>query len=191
MRTQLRLSALSESESDMYICIYVNMYICIYVYMYICIYVYMHICIYVYVGRTIYFRFFPICYENPPPNWLKSSQDPAKSSPNPPQIDPKSFQEASWRPCWTSACKKLDFYRPKNGQETPQNGQEAPKRGQEAPRSLPKPSQIEPRTLPNRLFMSFFRLYFPTPYSYRFFIHFLSFVVDFLKRRSLENSGFS
>ena len=149
--------------------------------MYICIYAYMYICIYVYVGRTIYFRFFPICYENPPPNWPKSSQDPPKSSPNPPQIDPKSFQEASWRPCWTSACKKLDFYRPKNGQETPKNCQEAPKRGQEAPRSLPKPSQIEPTTLPNPSFKSFVGLYFRTPHSYRFFILFLKVFSRFSK----------
>ena len=139
----------------------------------------------------MYNRFFPNFVQNLAPKWPKSSQDPPKSSPNPPQIDPKSFQEASWRPCWTSACKKVDFYRPKNGQETPQSGQEAPKRGQEAPRSLPKPSQMEPRTLPNRLFRSFVGLYFPTPYSYRFFIHFLSFVFDCLKRQTIENSGFT
>ena len=139
----------------------------------------------------MYNRFFP----NFVKIWLQNCPNPPKTPPNPPQILPKSTPNRSKGPLDDHVgpvlAKSWIFIGQQNGQETPQSGQEAPKRGQEAPRSLPKPSQMEPRTLPNRLFRSFVGLYFPTPYSYRFFIHVLSFFLDFLKRQTIENSGFT
>ena len=70
------------------------------------------------------------------------------------KIDPKSIQKPSWSPFWINALQKLDFERPRNGQE-------APKSNQKTPQSAPTPSQMEPKTVPNLFLEHFFGLIFP------------------------------
>ena len=65
------------------------------------------------------------------------------------KIDPKSIQKPSWSPFWANALQKLDFERPRNGQE-------APKSDQKTPQSAPTPSQMEPKTVPNPFLEHFF-----------------------------------
>ena len=92
----------------------------------------------------------------------RPSQIPPKSSEILSKSDPKSIQKPSWDPFWTNALQKLDF-------ERPQNGQEAAKSDQKTPQSVPTPSQMETKIIPNPLFLSvFFSLHFLTPILHRF-----------------------
>ena len=83
-------------------------------------------------------------------------QEKEKTSPEAPQILPKpskldleSVQKASWKPCWANALKKLDFQDRQNDQEAPKRGPRPPRGAQEMSQSVPNPSQMEPKTLPN------------------------------------------
>ena len=95
----------------------------------------------------------------------KIGPNPLKTLPNPPKIDPKSTQKASWSPSWTNLLTKLDFERQKNAQE-------APKSAQERPQTVPNPSQMEPKTFPKPIFKRFISLYFPIPHLHRCFVVF-------------------
>ena len=70
---------------------------------------------------------------------------------NPPKIETKSIQKASWVPSWTHARKKLAFERPKSHPKTA-------KSVQEMPQSVPNPSQMEPKTFQNLILKRFFSL---------------------------------
>ena len=100
---------------------------------------------------------FPICPKSSQ-KWIqilpRSSQILPKSSQILRKIDPKSIQKPSWSPFWINALQKLDFERPRNGQE-------APKSDQKTPQSAPTPSQMEPKTVPNPFLEHFFGSYFP------------------------------
>ena len=87
---------------------------------------------------------------NPPKTFL----NPPGIPPNPSQNRPKIDQKPSWSPFWINALQKLDFERPRNGQE-------APKSDQKTPQSAPTPSQMEPKTVPNPFLEHFFGSYFP------------------------------
>ena len=65
------------------------------------------------------------------------------------KIDPKLIQKPSWSPFWINALQKLDFERPRNGQE-------APKRDQKTPQSVPTLSQMDRKTVPNPFLEHFF-----------------------------------
>ena len=100
----------------------------------------------------------------------KFSEDASKSSPNPPKIDPKAILKASWSPSWPIVLKRYDL-------ERPTSSQNAPKSGPKTLQSVPNPSQMEPKTLPNQIFDQFLRLFF----SGRKFASFsCSFVAEFV-----------
>ena len=84
----------------------------------------------------------------------KFSQDASKSSPNPPQIDPKAIQKASWSPSWTIVLKRYDL-------ERPTNSKNAPKSGPKTLQSVPNPSQMGPKAFPNRFLSDLFAFVFP------------------------------
>ena len=109
----------------------------------------------------------------------KFSQDASKSCPNPPKIDPKAIQQASWSPSWTFVLKIYDLERPTNSQNTPKSG---PKTLQ----SVPNPSQMEPKTLPNQIFEQFLRLFFSGRKFASFFCSFVAEFVCFCKSRPLK-----
>ena len=83
----------------------------------------------------------------------KFSQDASKFSPNPPKIDPKAIQKASWSPSWPIVLKRYDL-------ERPTSSQNAPKSGRKTLQSVPNPSQMKPKTLPNPLFKAFCGFFF-------------------------------
>ena len=95
----------------------------------------------------------------------KFSQDASKSSPNLPKIDPKAIQKASWSPSWTIVLKRYDL-------ERPTSSQNAPKSGPKTLQSVPSPSQMEPKTLPNQIFEQFLRLFFSGRKFASFFLQF-------------------
>ena len=109
----------------------------------------------------------------------KFSQDASKSSPNPPKIDPKAIQKASWSPSWTIVLKRYDLERPTSSQNAPKS---APKTLQRVPNS----SQMEPKTLPNQIFEQFLRLFFLVANLHRFFCSFVAEFVCFCKSRPLN-----
>ena len=75
-------------------------------------------------------RFFPTGSAQERP---KDPQHPPKSFPNPIKIDPESIPRPFWSPSCTHAGKKIDWERPKSGQE-------APKSAQKATQTVPNPS---------------------------------------------------
>ena len=81
------------------------------------------------------------------------------------KIDPKSIQKPSWSHFWANALQKLDFERPRNGEE-------APKSDQKTPQSAPTPSQMEPKPVPNAFLEHFFGSYFPIRNLYGFLMDF-------------------
>ena len=95
-----------------------------------------------------------------------SYPNPSQTVPKPPQSDPKSIQKASCSPSWTNALTRYDLERPKNHQN-------APKIGQKVAQSVPTPSQMEPKTVPNPLLKQFPGSFFPTPNLHCFFFDFL------------------
>ncbi len=107
-----------------------------------------------------------------------------RTSPNPPKMAPKSIQKASWSPSWTNALKKQVFERLKNSPR-------APKSAQETPQTLPDPSQMEAKTLPNPIFERFFGGYFSTLNLHRFFDVFFVIFCYFSRARHRKYSGFS
>ena len=109
----------------------------------------------------------------------KCSQDASKSSPNPPEIDPKAMQMASWSPSWSIVLKRYDLERPTSSQHAPKS---APKTLQ----SVPNPSQMEPKTLPNQIFEQFLRLFFSGRKFASFFCSFVAEFVSCCKSRSLK-----
>ena len=109
----------------------------------------------------------------------KFSEDASKSSPNPPKIDPKAIQEASWSPSWTIVLKRYDLERPTSSQNAPKS---APKTLQ----SVPNPSQMEPKTLPNQIFEQFLRLFFSGCKFASFICSFVAEMVCFCKSRPLK-----
>ena len=109
----------------------------------------------------------------------KFSQDASKSSPNPPKIDPKAIQKASWSPSWTIVLKRYDL-------ERPTSSQNAPKSGPKTLQSVPNPSQMEPKTLPNQIFEQFLRLFFSGRKFASFFCSFVAEFVCFCKSRPLK-----
>ena len=70
--------------------------------------------------------------------------------------------------------------------ERPNSSPEAPKSAQETPKTLPDPSQMEPKTLPSLTLMRFFTLYLPTPNLHRFFIGLSSIFGCFVIARNLD-----
>ena len=109
----------------------------------------------------------------------KLSQDTSKSSPNLPKIDPKAIQEASWSPSWTIVLKRYDL-------ERPTSSQNAPKSGPKTLQSVPNPSQMEPKTLPNQIFEQFLSLFFSGRKFASFFFSFVAEFVCFCKSRPLK-----
>ena len=109
----------------------------------------------------------------------KFSQDASKFSPNPPKIDPKAIQKASWSPSWPIVLKRYDLERPTSSQNAPKS---APKTLQ----SVPNPSQMEPKTLPNQIFEQFWRLFFSGRKFASFFCSFVAEFVCFCKSRPLK-----
>ena len=109
----------------------------------------------------------------------KFSQDASKSSPNPPKIDPKAIQKASWSLSWTIVLKRYDL-------ERPTSSQNAPKSGPKTLQSVPNPSQMEPKTLPNQIFEQFWRLFFSGRKFASFFCSFVAEFVCFCKSRPLK-----
>ena len=109
----------------------------------------------------------------------KFSQDASKFSPNPPKIDPKAIQKASWSPSWTIVLKRYDL-------ERPTSSQNAPKSGCKTLQSVPNPSQMEPKTLPNQIFEQFLRLFFSGRKFASFFCSFVAEFVCFCKSRPLK-----
>ena len=79
---------------------------------------------------------------------------------------------------------------PKSAQETPKmrpkGTQECPTGAPEASNSLPPPSQIEPKTFPNPIFMSVFSFYFPIPNLHLFVIDLLLICCIFSGSRNLK-----
>ena len=104
-------------------------------------------------GRIQVQNQFTIVYQNFSKMDPKSFQILPKSYQIPPKIDPKSIQKPSWSPSWANARKKLDFERPKNGQE-------AAKSAQKRPKAVPNSSQMEPKTLPKPIFGRFLEVAF-------------------------------
>ena len=92
----------------------------------------------------------------------KSFQNPPKIPPNGAKIDPEGLLE----PIWYESFNKVCF-------ESPKNAQEAPKSTQERPQPVPKPSQMEAKTLPEWIFELFFGLRFPV-------LDLLCFIMEFL-----------
>ena len=109
----------------------------------------------------------------------KFSQDASKFSPNPPKIDPKAIQKASWSPSWPIVLKRYDL-------ERPTSSQNAPKSGRKTLQSVPNPSQMEPKTLPNQIFEQFLRLFFSGRKFASFFCSFVAEFVCFCKSRPLK-----
>ena len=109
----------------------------------------------------------------------KFSEDASKSSPNPPKIDPKAIQEASWSPSWAIVLKRYDL-------ERPTSSQNAHKSGPKTLQSAPSPSQMEPKTLPNQIFYQFLRLFFSGCKFASFFCSFVAEFVYFCKSRPLK-----
>ena len=109
----------------------------------------------------------------------KFSQDASKFSPNPPKIDPKAIQKASWSPSWPIVLKRYDL-------ERPTSSQNAPKSGRKTLQSVPNPSQMEPKTLPNQIFEQFLRLFFLVVNLHRFFCSFVAEFVCFCKSQPLK-----
>ena len=109
----------------------------------------------------------------------KFSQDASKSSPNPPKIDPKAIQKASWNPSWTTVLKRYDLERPRSSQN-------APKSGPKTLQSVPNPSQMEPKPLPNQIFEQVLRLFFLVVNLHCFFCSFVAEFVCFCKSRPLK-----
>ena len=108
----------------------------------------------------------------------KFSEDASKSSPNPPKIDPKAIQEASWSPSWTIVLKRYDLERPTSSQNAPKS---APKTLQ----SVPNPSQMEPKTQ-IRFWNNFCACSFLVVNLHRFFCSFVAEFVCFCKSRHLR-----
>ena len=118
-------------------------------------------------ARASYLETLPLLFSNPssllqilPPINPKSMpqlvQILSRLSPIPPKssqilrkIDPKSIQKPSWSPFWINALQKLEFKRPRNGQEASESDQRRPQ-------SAPTPSQMEPKTVPNPYLEHFF-----------------------------------
>ena len=109
----------------------------------------------------------------------KFSQDASKSSPNPPKIDPKAIQKASWSLAWPIVLKGYDL-------ERPTSSQNAPKSGPKTLQSVPNPSQMEPKTLPNQIFEQFLRLFFSGRKLASFVCSFVANFVCFCKSRPLK-----
>ena len=109
----------------------------------------------------------------------KFSQDASKFSPNPPKIDPKAIQKASWSPSWPIVLKRYDL-------ERPTSSQNAPKSGRKTLQSVPNRSQMEPKTLPNQIFEQFLRLFFSGRKFASFFCSFVAEFVCFCKSRPLK-----
>ena len=109
----------------------------------------------------------------------KFSQDASKFSPNPPKIDPKAIQKASWSPSWPIVLKRYDL-------ERPTSSQNAPKSGRKALQSVPTPSQMEPKTFSNPIFVRFSGTLFAYP---KFTLNFIDTVSIFgrsFKPRTLK-----
>ena len=118
-----------------------------------------------------FLRFFPKSWPNPPKNHQKSSQDMLKSSPNPLKpfkSHPQSIQKAFSNSSWTNALWKIDF-------ERPINSQEASKSSQKRPKGVPKPAQIEPKTLPKASSVRILDGCFPSQNLHRILMDFLQF----------------
>ena len=79
----------------------------------------------------------------------KFSQDASNFSPNPPKIDPRAIQKASWSPSWPIVLKRYDL-------ERPTSSQNAPKSGRKTLQSVPNPSQMEPQDFPKSDFPALF-----------------------------------
>ena len=109
----------------------------------------------------------------------KFSQDASKSSPNPPKIDPKAIQKASWSPSWTIVSKRYDL-------ERPTSSQNAPKSGPKTLQSVSNPSQMEPKTRPNQIFEQFLHLFLSGRKFSSFFCSFVTEFVCFCKTRLLK-----
>ena len=109
----------------------------------------------------------------------KFSQDASKFSPNPPKIEPKAIQKASWSPSWPIVLKRYDL-------ERPTSSQNAPKSGRKTLQSVPNPFQMEPETLPNQIFEQFWRLFFSGRKFASFVCSFVAEFVCFCKSRPLK-----
>eukprot|EP00746_Dinoflagellata_sp_MGD_P158893 gnl/MRDRNA2_/MRDRNA2_86584_c2_seq9.p1 gnl/MRDRNA2_/MRDRNA2_86584_c2~~gnl/MRDRNA2_/MRDRNA2_86584_c2_seq9.p1 ORF type:complete len:123 (-),score=12.15 gnl/MRDRNA2_/MRDRNA2_86584_c2_seq9:208-576(-) len=92
-------------------------------------------------------------FQNLPQIIKNSVLNPPKSSRIPPKIDSKSLQKASWSPSRANAEKKLDFERPRNGQEPAKSAQKRPK-------TVPNPSKMEPKTIPRQILVRFLGVFF-------------------------------
>ena len=107
-------------------------------------------------------------------------------SPNSPKTHPsplhplqKSIQKASWSPCWANVLKWYDL-------ESPTNNQNAPKSDPKTFQSVPNPSQMEPKTLPNQIFEQFLHLFFSGRKFASFFCSVVAEFVCFCKSRPLK-----
>ena len=134
---------------------------------------------------TIFLRIFSKSFQSPSKNEAESSQDylnPVeilpKPMPNPSKIDPEGLLELILDQCF----KRYRFKRPKSKHNAPKSG---PKPAQGAP----NPGQIEPKTLPNRLFKLFRSLFFFSIRNlHNIFIDFLLIFICFSRGRPLQNT---
>ena len=118
---------------------------------------------------STHFQIFPPIRSKSIPKLLQILPRPSQMLPKSSQIlgkiDPKSIQKPSWNPFWINVLQKLDFERPRNGQE-------APKSDQKTPQSVPTPSQMDPKTVPNPFLEHFFLSYFPIQKLHGFLMDF-------------------
>ena len=113
-------------------------------------------------------------------------QNTPQTLPKPFKIDPKSIQNQSKIDPEGLLEPILDQCLKKDGFRTPKKQPRSPKSAQETPKTLPDPSQMEPKTLPSLILMRFFTLYLPTPNLHRFFIGLSSIFGCFVIARNLD-----
>ena len=89
-----------------------------------------------------YIKSFPKSTHNHSKHHLKPSQNLPKTLPEPSKIHPKLRKKAFWTPSWPHTGQELNLGEPKNHQKAFQNAQRSAQ-------TVPNPSQIEPKTLPN------------------------------------------
>ena len=99
--------------------------------------------------------------------------------PKPSQNRSKSHPKGLLEPILDHCFKRYDL-------ERPTSSHNAPKSGPKTLQSVPNPSQMEPKTLPNQIFEQFLRLFFSGRKFASFFCSFVAEFVCFCKSRPLK-----